>query len=129
MDYNKINNTSCNYISDHQQIYLMSPLNLINPDKKMYTLLYIFKVVNFLREPKASKKLLYQYPVVEEASSYWDRLLAGRLDSISLIPTTKCAVFTLFLISFYMGLFGLILFGVSTNIVEIRIPYGKECDE
>ncbi|CAD8141131.1 unnamed protein product [Paramecium octaurelia] len=113
MDYNKINNTSSNIFNESSQF-----------DQSRQE-----DVVNFLREPKASKKLSYQYPVVEEASSYWDRLLAGRLDSISLIPTTKCAVFTLFLISFYMGLFGLILFGVSTNIVEIRIPYGEACDQ
>ncbi|CAD8060330.1 unnamed protein product [Paramecium sonneborni] len=112
MDYNKINNTSSNIFNESQF------------DQSRQE-----DVVNFLREPRTNKKLSYQYPVVQEATSYWDQLLAGRLDSISLIPTTKCAVFTLFLISFYMGLFGLILFGVSTNIQEVRIPYGQECDQ
>ena len=58
MDYNKINNTSCNYISDQQQTYLMN-LNLINRDKKMYLYIIIIKVVNFLREPRPGKKLSY----------------------------------------------------------------------
>ena len=56
-----------------------------------------------------------------------DRILGNRLGSISLLPSDKFGVFTNFLMAFYLGIFGIVIMGVSYFILQIDINYSEIC--